>query len=124
MLESLKPRSGKRWPRGQKFALSAAGVEAEAAYREAVQSARAQGRGALDAAQKAWAEPHRIAPTDGVVLGELRGGRKSIADLAKGLEDCGTSAAEVKAAVDRLTDAGLVEPAPASSQVAPERGAA
>jgi len=124
MLESLKPRSGKRWPRGQKFVLSTAGVAAESAYREAVQSARAQGRSALDAAQLAWATPHHIAPTDGVVLGELRNVRKSIAEIAKGLEDCGTSAAEVKAAVDRLTDAGLVEPAPVSSQVGPERGAA
>jgi hypothetical protein len=124
MLESLKPRSGKRWPRGQKFVLSTAGVAAESSYRDAVQFARAQGRSALDSAQQAWAAPHRIAPTDGVVLGELRSGRKSIADIAKGLEDCGTSAADVKAAVDRLTDAGLVEPAPITSQVAPERGAA
>jgi len=115
MLESLKPRGGKRWPRGQKFVLSTNGAAAEAAYREAVQSARAQGRGALDAAQLAWAEPRHIAPADGVVLGELRGGRKSIAEIAKSLEDCGTSAADVKAMVDRLSEAGLVEPAPAST---------
>jgi DMSO/TMAO reductase YedYZ molybdopterin-dependent catalytic subunit len=118
MLESLKPRGGKRWPRGQKFVLSTTGIEADAAYRDAVQSARAQGRNALDAAQRTWAEPHRIAPADGVVLGELRSGRKSIAEIAKGLDDCGTSPAEVKAAVDRLTDAGLVEPVPASTQAA------
>ena len=118
MLESLKPRGGKRWPRGQKFILSVNGTAAEIGYREAVHSARAQGRGALDAAQLAWAEPHKIAPADGVVLGELRGGRKSIAEIAKGLEDCGTSAADVKTAVDRLSDAGLVEPAPATTQAA------
>ncbi len=114
MLESLKPRAGKRWPRGQKFMLSAQGTSAENAYREAVQTARAQGRVALDAAQRAWAEPLHVDPIDGVILGELRGGKRSIAELARTLEDCGTSAAEVKSAIDRLVDAGLVEPVPAT----------
>ena len=111
MLESLKPRGGKRWPRGQKFALSAAGATAEVAYREAIAAARAQGRTALEAAQRGWAEPLRVDAGDGVVLGELRSGKKSIADLARALEDCGVTQAEVKTAVDRLTDAALVEPA-------------
>jgi hypothetical protein len=89
--------------------MSTSGAVAEAAYREAVQAARAQGRAALDAAQQAWASPFRGQPVDGVVLGELRGGRKSIAEIARGLDDCGTSPAEVKSSVDRLSDAGLVE---------------
>ncbi len=114
MLESLKPRAGKRWPRGQKFVLSERGVAAESAYRDALQTARAQGRSALDVAQRAWAEPLQLQPSDGVVLGELRGGKRSIADIARTLEDCGTSAAEVKTAIDRLTDAGLVEAVPAA----------
>lgn len=112
MLESLKNPGGKRWPRGQKFVLSSTGAAAEAAYREAVFAARALGRAALASAQLAWAEPLRVQPGDGVVLGELRGGRRSIAEIARSLEDCGTSAAEVKAAVDRLAEAGLVEPNP------------
>jgi len=115
MLESLKPRAGKRWPRGQKFVMSERGLTAETSYREAVQTARAQGRATLDTAQRAWAEPLGVDPVDGVVLGELRGGRKSIAELAHALEDCGTSAVEVKAAVDRLTEAGLVDPVPVAA---------
>ncbi len=118
MLESLKPRGGKRWPRGQKFVMSSSGTSAEQAYREAVQAARAQGRATLTAAQAAWAAPLRLDPADGVVLGELRAGRKSIAEIARGLEDCGTSAAEVKSAVDRLSDAGLIEPVPAAAEAA------
>ena len=118
MLESLKPRAGKRWPRGQKFVLSERGLAAEVAYREAVQAARAQGRAALDAAQKAWAEPLQVDPVDGVILGELRGVRRSIADVARALEACGTSTTEVKAGIDRLTDAGLVEPAPLAAAAA------
>ena len=114
MLESLKPRGGKRWPRGQRFILSSAGIAAEVAYREAVHTARAQGRDTLTAAQKAWAAPLHVEPADGTVLGELRGGRKSIAEVARGLEDCGTSAAEVKSAMDRLSDVGLIEPATAA----------
>ncbi len=112
MLESLKPHGGKRWPRGQKFVLSASGAHAELAYREAVQAARAQGRAALLASQQSWATPFGLDPADGVVLGELRSSRKSIAEIARGLEDCGTSPAEVKSAMDRLAEAGLVEPAP------------
>ena len=118
MLESLKPRSGKRWPRGQKFAMSPSGAAAEASYREAIQAARAQGRSALESAQRSWAAPLGVEATDGVVLGELRGGRRSIADVARGLEDCGTSPAEVKLAVDRLAEAGLVEPVPAAAAAA------
>lgn len=113
MLESLKKtRTGKRWPRGQKFALSSIGVVAEEQYRDAVQAARAQGRTALDAAQQAWAEPLAVSPSDGVLLGELRTGRKSLADLAKGLESCGIPLPEVKVAIDRLCEAGLVAPSP------------
>jgi hypothetical protein len=118
MLESLKPRGGKRWPRGQKFALSESGVAAEAAYREGVIAARAQGRAALESAERAWAEPLQLRPGDGVVLGELRGGKKSIADVAKALEDCGTTPQEVKSAIDRLSDAGLVEPSPVAATAA------
>jgi hypothetical protein len=115
MLSSLKPRGGKRWPRGQRFNLSARGVEAEAACRAAVQEARAQGRAALEAAQRGWAAPLGVAPGDGVVLAELRPGRKSIADVSHALETSGMGATEVKETIDRLVDAGMVEPA-----VAPE----
>jgi hypothetical protein len=118
MLESLKSRGGKRWPRGQKFVLSTTGVSAEEAYRDAVMAARTSGRSALDASQRAWAEPLGVQPGDGVVLAELRKGKRSIADVAKALEDCGTSVADVKAAVDRLTDALLVEPSPGLSVAA------
>ncbi len=110
MLESLKPRGGKRWPRGQKFLISPTGVAAEAEYREAVQHARAQGRGALESAQQGWSAPRGLAPIDGVVLGEVRTGRKSIADVARALEDCGTTQVEVKDAIDRLAATGLIEP--------------
>ena len=112
MLESLKSRGGKRWPRGQKFVLSPRGSEAEAAIRDAVAAARASGRAALDAAQQTWAAAHAVHPQDGVILGQLRDGKRSIAELAKALEDCGTTVAEVKAAIDRLTDAQLVDATP------------
>jgi hypothetical protein len=115
MLETLKSRGGKRWPRGQKFALSERGVEAEVAYRDAVAAARSSGRSALEQAQRQWAAPLGVAPQDGVVLGELRAGRRSIAELARALEDCGTTAADVKAAIDRLTDALLVDAPPVAA---------
>jgi hypothetical protein len=119
MLESLKPRAGKRWPRGQKFGLSQQGLDAETGYRSAIAEARATGRGALENAERNWATPLGIQPNDGVVLGELRrSGRLSIADLARELETCGVTAVEVKAVVDRLCEAQLVEPQPAAAEAA------
>jgi hypothetical protein len=118
MLESLKPRGGKRWPRGQRFALSESGVSAHAAYLTAIQDARALGRSPLEAAQASWARGLGVAPGDGVVLSELRGGQRSIAEIARALEGCGTTSVEVKQAIDRLVEAGVVEPSPGPQAVA------
>jgi hypothetical protein len=112
MLESLKPKGGKRWPRGQRFQLTAAGIEAEAAHAEAIRDARAQGRSALEGAQARWAEPRGLMPCDGVVLAELKPGRRSLSDLAEALDGCGVPRAEVKASLDRLAEKDLAEPMP------------
>lgn len=118
MLESLKPRDGRRWPRGQRFQLTAAGQEAEAAHGDVVREARAQGRAALEAAQLRWAEPLGVLPGDGVVLTQLKPGRRNLADLAEALADCGATKAEVKVTVDRLVERGLAEPLPLPAQPA------
>lgn len=120
MLESLKPRAGKRWPRGQRFNLSTRGLEAETACRAMVQQARSQGRDALEAAKQAWAAPLGVQPGDGVVLSEVRPGRRSIADVCQALEPCGVTQTEVRDALDRLVDAGMAEPA--VSPAAPRAG--
>ncbi len=101
----------RRWPRGQKFRLSAAGVPAEVGHREAVATARAGGRSGLAAALGAWALPLGVQPGDGVVLVELRERQLGLNDLAASLEAAGIEPAELKAIVDRLVSAGLVEPA-------------
>jgi hypothetical protein len=119
MLESLKSKGGKRWPRGQKFVLSERGAAAEAAYREVIVGSRSSGRTALESAQQGWATPFGVQAGDGVILCELRSGKRSIAEVARALEDCGRTTADVKGSIDRLTDAGLVEPA-----AAPEAAAA
>jgi hypothetical protein len=107
----------RRWPRGQKFTISVSGLRADDAYRAAVLQARASGRTALDAAVAAWAAPLGVSPGDGVVLGELRTTRRGLSDLAEGLEACGIEPKEVRAAVDRLVTAGLVDPVPLASQL-------
>jgi len=112
MLDSLKPRAGRRWPRGQRFQLTSSGLDAEGAHADAVRAARALGRDALDVAQRRWADPLGLHPCDGVVLGELKPGRRSLADVALALETCGSTRAEVKESVDRLVEKGLVEPLP------------
>ena len=108
----------RRWPRGQKFALSTTGEEAQVAYREAVLAARASGRTALDAALAAWAGPRLLAPGDGVVLCELSGKRLGVPHLVEALETSGIPRDEVRGAIDRLVTAGLVESVPLASQVA------
>jgi len=112
------PVAPKRWPRGQKFVLSNAGLEAEVSHREAVAAARSSGRSALDAALVAWAAPLGVAPIDGVVLVELRSGKKGLNELGRALEATGLEPAELKASVDRLFVAGLVATVPLASQAA------
>jgi hypothetical protein len=118
VLPSKRDDGLRRWPRGQKFALSAAGGEAEVAYREAVTAARASGRTALEAALAAWAAPRLVAPGDGVVLSELSGKRLGLPHLVEALETSGIDRNEVRAALDRLVTSGLVEAVPLASQLA------
>jgi len=117
MMPDVTPVSTpKRWPRGQKFALTAAGALAEASHREAVNSARASGRNALDLALAAWSGPLGILPGDGVVLSELAGKLRGLNDLAEALADTGIAPADVKATVDRLVVARLAEPVAPTSR--------
>jgi hypothetical protein len=117
MLDEKPAAPPKRWPRGQKFTVSDAGLEAEEAYRATVGAARSSGRPALEAALAAWAGPHNLSPGDGVVLSELRGKRLGVPDLCRSLEAAGIEPAEVRAAVDRLVAAGVVQALPLASQV-------
>jgi hypothetical protein len=107
----------RRFARGQKFTMSVAGAEAEQAYRGAVAAARATGRAALEASLAAWAEPRRVAPTDGVVLGELSGKQLGLARLCEALESSGMSTEEIRSGVGRLLDAGFAELVPLASQL-------
>jgi hypothetical protein len=83
-----------------------------------VAAARASGRAALDSALQAWASPRAVAPGDGVVLAELTGKELGLNDLFAALEAAGFVRDEVKAALARLANAGLVEPLPLASQPA------
>jgi len=100
----------RRWPRGQKFILSAAGEVADQLHRETVNGSRSSGRSSLDAALLAWAAPFGVRPGDGLLLSELRGQQRGLNDLVLALETSGIEPADVKASVDRLVHAGLAEP--------------
>ena len=112
MFSATQPAQGRRWPRGQRFTLSPAGVDAEAGYRDAVMGVRSLGRDALAQAERRWAEPLGLSPADGIVMAEIRPGRRSLADLARALDACGTPAAQIRESVDRLVEKGLVEALP------------
>jgi hypothetical protein len=119
MFSAPQPSHARRWPRGQRFGLSAIGLEAEAAYRAAVQDVRSLGRDALTLAEKRWADSLGLAPGDGVVMAQIRPGRRSLADLGHALEDCGMPPAQIRESVDRLVERGFVEPLPLPGTVAP-----
>jgi hypothetical protein len=119
MFSAQQPTQGRRWPRGQRFTLSTPGVEAEAAYRAAVMDVRSLGRDALAQAERRWAEALGLSPADGVVMAEIRPGRRSLADLARALEACGTPASQIRESVDRLVEKGLVEALPLPGAVVP-----
>lgn len=115
MLEDRPPRQ--RWPRSQRFSLSETGRAAEAAYRATIVAARAQeGRASYDAARTAWATAHGIEPDDGLYLGELASGPKTLQQLAEALETCGKTRDDARPALGRIFDAGLIvaDPAPAA----------
>jgi hypothetical protein len=102
---------GTRWPRGQKFRLTALGQDVEARYQSVLQEARqAGGRAAFDEATKAFAGPLSIQPGDGAYLGELKAQPRTIVELLELLQDGGATKAEVKSALDRLIAAKLTEP--------------
>src|SRR5512133_4205520 len=116
MLSAWDRKGPKRWPRGQKFTLTEIGAVAEADYRNTVAESRSSGRAFLDGALAAWAEPRGVSPKDGVVLGELRSARNGMADLFKELESSGFAPDDVRAAIERLVAAALLEPLPLPSQ--------
>src|SRR5688500_18285221 len=111
MLTDRAPKS--RWPRSQRFALSAKGVEAEAAYRASVAAVTGVGgRAGFDAARAAWASGLSVQPDDGAYLGELRPGAQSLNQVVEALETCGKTRADALFALGRLVDAGLVDAPP------------
>jgi len=108
--------SHKRWPRAQKFHLLPSGAEAETRYREAIVAARTTGgREAFDAARADWAKTAALQPGDGTFLGELLDGDLTLPELVKAVESSGITRQETHAAIDRLVEAGLLQPLPVSA---------
>lgn len=106
------------WSRSQRFRLSTAGREAGNTYLEVIVAARgASARKSFDAARAEWAARLGLELNDGLCLGELLEGPKTIAEIAASLEGCGPTPGEVRKAVERLVRLDMIElvtpPAPA-----------
>ena len=109
-----------RFKRAQKFRLSSKGSEAAAAYAQTIEEARSgTGRAQFDAARTAWGTPRGLSVEDGLFLAEFRERDQTLSEATRGLESCGTTAREVKAAVTRLLGCGMLEPVPEPEVVAP-----
>ncbi len=114
MIESFKrPPGSLRWPPRQRFALTVAGLEARSKRELLFASVRASqgGREEQERAERDWASPLKVEPSDGIYLNELTAEGKTVAQLAESLADCGATKVEAQAAIDRLFKAGLLEPA-------------
>lgn len=100
-----------RWPRMQKFALSPRGLQAEAAYRDAIVASRSrEGRESFDGARTAWAAQFALQPDDGLYLAEVRDRPVNLQQVVAALETCGKRRVDAVAAIERLVDAGFVTP--------------
>ena len=110
-----------RYGRAQKFRLSPKGTEAAASYAAMIEAAKSgTGRAQFDAARAAWGASLGLPAEDGLFLGEFAAGERTIAEATRGLDDCGTTAKEVKAAVERLLKLGMLEvPTVAAPPAAP-----
>ncbi|ATB31154.1 hypothetical protein [Melittangium boletus] len=111
----MKDENGERirFGRAQKFRLAAKGSEAVAAYTLMVEKAReGVGRAQFDAARATWSEPRNLKPEDGLYLVEFSQAERTIPETVKRLDNCATPK-EVKAAIERLLECGMLEPVPA-----------
>jgi hypothetical protein len=110
-----------RFGRAQKFRLSPRGAEAASAYAAMIEQARSgSGRAQFDAARNGWGTQLGLKAEDGLFIADFAAGPRTIAEAARSLDGCGTTAKEVKAAVDRLLALGILEPVPAPPEpVAP-----
>jgi hypothetical protein len=99
-----------KWSRSQRFQLTPAGREAGANYREVIVAARSEaGRKSFDAARAEWAARLTLETMDGLYLGELQNGPKTIAEIAASLEGCGPAPSDVRKAVERLVRLRMME---------------
>ncbi|KFA93738.1 hypothetical protein [Archangium violaceum] len=112
-----------RFGRAQKFRLSSKGSEAVSAYTLMVEKARAgSGRAQFDAARSDWSGPRGLSSEDGLYLVEFGVGERTLSEVTRNLEDC-ASPKEIKAAVERLLECGMLEPVsvPVPPPVQPRR---
>jgi hypothetical protein len=108
-IESGTPRTN--WSRSQRFRLSPAGREAGENYREVIVAARSEaGRKSFDAARAEWAARLGLEPTDGLYLGELLEGPRTIPEMAASLDGCGPAPSDVRKAVERLVRLRMMDP--------------
>jgi hypothetical protein len=102
-----------RFGRAQKFRLSPRGSEAAASYALMIEGAReGTGRSQFDMARNSWGASVGLAAEDGLYLVEFGDAARTIPEAVRNLESCGTTAKEVKAAVERLLKHGMLEPLP------------
>ena len=99
-----------RWGRSQRFRLTSRGVEAETLWRTRLAEVQSAGRAAFDASLASWATEFKVQPDDAAYVSELSSSPLRLEDVARAIADTGASREDAKKALERLFEAGLVEP--------------
>jgi hypothetical protein len=106
--ESDTPRT--KWSRAQRFRLTPAGREAAQGYRQDIVASRVEaGRKSFDTARGEWAARLGLEPADGLYLAELLEAPRTIPEIAASLDGCGPQRSDVRAAIERLVQARMME---------------
>ena len=99
------------WKPRHRFAVTDAGQQALARYRDAVKDAQGSvdPRSELERAKQLWADALKLRPHDGIILDEFIAGRACLADMQDTLAACDLSLRDARGTVDRLLAAGLIQ---------------
>lgn len=104
-------KANRRWPRSERFELSETGQKAAKAYLDTIVASRAEeGRRAFDEARKRWSDEFGVGEEDALCMREMVAGATTLVDLVEQLDGCGPDRKQVKEALERMLEKGLITP--------------
>lgn len=104
-------KANRRWPRSERFELSESGRKAAQSYLDMIVASRAEeGRRAFDEARKRWSDEFGVSAEDALCMREMVSGATTLVALVEQLDGCGPDRKQVKEALERMLEKGLISP--------------